>query len=275
MAWRWPTLATLGLIAAPPLAAQSAADARWLAECREGHDYWQVERHWQLEHCEVRVSVLAPGGTLTIDPGTNGGVAVEGWDGDSVEVHARIQTHAPSDTEAVAIARDIQVITAGRSIGVRGPTTGRRANWGVSFVVYTPRHSDLRVGTYNGPIAVRELHGRIELTAHNGPVELDGVGGDVRVRATNGPLEITLVGARWDGQGLDAETTNGPVSLAIPEGYSAELEFGTVNGPMTLDFPLTVTIQGRVGRHITTKLGAGGATVRAVTTNGPVEIRRN
>ncbi len=75
--------------------------------------------------------------------------------------------------------------------------------------------------------------------------------------------------------GLDAETTNGPVNLAIPESYSARLEFGTVNGPMSVGFPVTVTIQGRVGRRITTTLGAGGAPVRAVTTNGPVEIRRN
>src|SRR5207248_351031 len=114
------------------------------------------------------------------------------------------------------------------------------------------------------------------LTAYNGPISLVGVGGDVRARTTNGPLDIELVGTRWEGGGgLDAETTNGPVSLAIPDNYSAELEFGTVNGPMTVGFPLTVTIQGKVGRRIITKLGAGGAPIRAVTTNGPVEIRRN
>jgi len=101
------------------------------------------------------------------------------------------------------------------------------------------------------------------------------VGGDVHARTTNGPLDIDLTGARWEGTGLDAETTNGPVNLAIPESYSAQLEFGTVNGPMTVGFPLTVTIEGRVGRRIVTKLGAGGAPIRVVTTNGPVEIRRN
>jgi hypothetical protein len=69
--------------------------------------------------------------------------------------------------------------------------------------------------------------------------------------------------------------TNGPIELGIPEGYSAHLEFGTVNGPMTLDFPLTVTIQGRVGRRITTVLGKGGPPIRAITTNGPVALRRN
>src|SRR5947208_9564392 len=113
------------------------------------------------------------------------------------------------------------------------------------------------------------------LNHHNVHVALIGVGVDLHAHTTSGPLDIDLTGVRWDGAGLDAETTNGPVNLAVPESYSAQLEFGTVNGPMTVGFPLTVTIQGRVGRRIITKLGDGGPPVRVVTTNGPVEIRRN
>jgi hypothetical protein len=62
------------------------------------------------------------------------------------------------------------------------------------------------------------------------------------------------------------------VNLEIPDGYSARLETGTVNGPMRIDFP--VTLQGVIGRHITTQLGNGGAPIKAITTNGPVEIHR-
>jgi hypothetical protein len=44
-----------------------------------------------------------------------------------------------------------------------------------------------------------------------------------------------------------------------------------VNGGMNIDFPITV--QGTIGRRITTKLGTGGPRVRATTTNGGVRIR--
>jgi DUF4097 and DUF4098 domain-containing protein YvlB len=230
-----------------------------------------------MKHCEVRVVGLGKGGgPISVDPGENGAIAVEGWDSDSIEVHARIQTEGTTVDEAVALAREVRVVTSGTTIGVDGPDVTRRRSWSVSFVVYAPRRSDLKLDTYNGPIAVRDVSGRMILTAYNGPVSLDHVGGDVRARTTNGPLEIELGGDRWEGGGgLDAETTNGPVSLAIPERYSARLEFGTVNGPMTVAFPLTVTIEGRVGKRIATTLGAGGALVRIVTTNGPVDIRRN
>lgn len=65
---------------------------------------------------------------------------------------------------------------------------------------------------------------------------------------------------------------NGGVRLLIPDGYSAELVTGTVNGGIDIDFP--ITIQGRLGRRITTSLGDGGPTVRAVATNGGVQIQR-
>ena len=59
--------------------------------------------------------------------------------------------------------------------------------------------------------------------------------------------------------------------LDIPRGYNAQLETGTVNGGVNIDFPITV--QGSIGHRITTKLGNGGPRIRATTTNGGVRIR--
>jgi hypothetical protein len=56
------------------------------------------------------------------------------------------------------------------------------------------------------------------------------------------------------------------------EGYQHEVHAGTVNGGLNIDFPITV--QGRIGRHITTTLGAGGPKIRAMTNNGGVTIRQ-
>lgn len=41
---------------------------------------------------------------------------------------------------------------------------------------------------------------------------------------------------------------------------------------MRIGFPITV--QGRLDRRIETDIGKGGPTVRVITTNGPVVIRR-
>ena len=117
---------------------------------------------------------------------------------------------------------------------------------------------------------------RLRLEAQNGPLSLENIGGDVQARAQNGPLHVSLTGTRWEGTGLNAETQNGPLVLEVPEGYNAELETGTINGPLDIGFP--VMVQGRIGmgsrRRLTTTLGTGGTRIRAVTTNGPAVIRR-
>lgn len=262
-----------------PIAAVRAQDTddEWLDDCRHDswHDSWRDSR---VKHCEIRETGLrgaVRGGALTVDPGMNGGVDIIGWDRDSVAVTARIQVNARTADDAQAIARDIRIEAAGRAVRAVGPSPlGRRQSWSVSFIVYVPRHTDLSLATENGPLSVHEVSGQMELSTHNGPLSLVGVGGDVRARAQNGPLLVKLAGARWDGAGLDAETMNGPAVLRIPEGYNAKLDFGTVNGPMDVGFPLTVTINGRVTDRISTTLGTGGPPVRVVTTNGPMSVRR-
>ena len=101
---------------------------------------------------------------------------------------------------------------------------------------------------------------------------LSNVGGDIRGETTNGGLTLNLSGDRWDGAGLDVETRNGGITMSVPENYSAALETATTNGRISVDFPITVT--GRINRELTTTLGAGGARIRAVTTNGGVRIQR-
>ena len=219
----------------------------------------------------------ATGRPLSIDPGMNGGVEIIGWDrSDSIAITARIQINARAKDDADRIARDLKIETSGTTIrvtGVDGPR-GRHQNWGVTFVVMVPRRTDLTLATQNGPLSVEDVSGRMDLQTQNGPLSLSGVGGDVHASAQNGPLSVDLQGSRWDGAGLDAETQNGPADLLIPSDYNAKIEFGTINGPMDLEFPLTVTISGRVKNRITTTLGSGGPLIRVVTTNGPMNVRR-
>jgi len=267
---RIATIATVLCAVATPLLAQNDRDAgRRSDRCRD--DDWGDDS--RARFCEIRETGFKAGGAITLDPGGNGAIRVEGWDRDSVAVIAKVQTRARSDEDARALAREVRISTDHGQVRADGPVTSGRRSWWVSLTVTVPRHTDLTAETVNGPISVEDVAGKIDLRAVNGPVTLDGVAGDVHARTSNGPLVVHLDGAKWDGAGLDGETHNGPVELTIPSDYSAHLQTGTVNGPMNIDFP--VTVQGRFnGRNIETDLGSGGPTVRVMTTNGPLTVRR-
>ncbi len=260
-------LRTLTLVLALSGAAVLAQTPQPEMTCNDG---WRSGD--RASHCEIKEFPVAATGRLSVDGGVNGGATVKGWSRGDVLVRAKIQTQAQTDSEARALAGQIRIQTAGSQVRADGPETSRDSNWGVSYEIFVPRQTDLSLKTHNGGVRIADVRGRIEFEALNGGVSLARLAGSVRGRTTNGGLHIDLVGNRWDGEGLDASSTNGGVTLNVPANYSARLETGTVNGGLHVDFP--VTVQGEVGRRLTLTLGAGGALVRATTTNGGITIKR-
>jgi Toastrack DUF4097 len=236
------------------------------------HDNWQNGK--LASHCEMKEQTLpATAETITVDGRVNGGVAIKGWERNEILVRARIQTAGPTEAEAKELAAQIRIETAGAKIFASGPANRTDHWWSVSYEVFVPRHSNLSLKTNNGGISIVDVNGKLSFSALNGGVNLRRVGGDVRGGTTNGGLVVELSGDRWDGEALDVNTTNGGVSLLIPANYSAHLETGTVNGRVKLDFP--VTVQGTISRELSVNLGSGGHTIKAMTTNGGVSIRRS
>jgi DUF4097 and DUF4098 domain-containing protein YvlB len=254
-------------LAAVTVAAQS--EKRDSFNCR---DNWSNDR--LVGQCEIREQKLALSGSpIAVDGRQNGGILVKGWDNGDVLVRARVHTAAPTKSEAVELAKQIHIETGGAKIFAEGPTTRKDYQWDVSYEVFVPKRSDVSLETHNGGISISDVQGRIDFTALNGGVVLKRVGGTVHGNTTNGGLVIDLDGDRWAGEELDVKTTNGGIVMNVPENYSAHLVTGTVNGGLSVDFP--VTVQGQISRQLAVNLGAGGPTIRAMTTNGGVKVRRS
>ena len=234
------------------------------------HDDWHSDR--LFSHCEIKEQTLPAAGAVSVDGRQNGGVSVKGWERNEILARARIQTAAPTQAEADALAQQITIQTAGAKIFASGPENRRDYSWSVSYEVFVPRRTDLSLTAHNGGISISDVQGRLEFNTTNGGVSLRRVGGTVHGGTTNGGLSIELNGDRWDGEEMDVKTTNGGISMSVPENYSAHLETGTVNGSLSIDFP--VTVQGRITRELAVNLGSGGPTIRAMTTNGGVRVKR-
>jgi DUF4097 and DUF4098 domain-containing protein YvlB len=250
------------LLAAAPVAAHDG-DHHW----RDWLDCEKI-RDSSLRHCSTaEAEWKATGHPIVVDSSPNGGVVVVGWDRNIVQVRAVIHARGRDKSAADRLAKEIDVTMAAARITATGPQTDA---WSVTFIVHVPKHSDLDLRAYNGPVEVEGVTGSMTLATKNGPISIEDVGGDVRAQSTNGPLNVRLAGREWSGKGLVAETQNGPVHLSIPDRYSAVLTSGTRNGPVDIALPVRV----RDGSYFTTELGSGGKALRIVTRNGPISIRR-
>ena len=266
---------TLTCVVSIPALTQKNAQKNAVKE--NSHDSLSCRDDWQndklVNHCEIKEqTLLASDDTIAVDGRMNGGVSIKGWERNEILMRARIQTAGPTEAEANELAKQVKIETAGSKIFASGPESRKDHWWSVSYEIFVPQRSNLSLKTNNGGISISDVKGRLEFSALNGGVHLSRIGGTVRGGTTNGGLHIELSGDRWDGEALDVSTTNGGVSMSIPENYSAHLETGTVNGHLNIDFP--VTVQGNITRELGVNLGSGGATIRAMTTNGGVKIRR-
>lgn len=237
---------------------------RWRDNCQRD---WNNGRG---RFCELRNYTISPATRISVDGGANGGVKFIGENRRDVRIVARVQASADDDATASEIARQIRIFTDGGRIRSEGPSHRNHTSWSVSYDVYVPSQANLDANTENGGISAEDVRGEMNFEATNGGIRLSDVGGNVRARTTNGGVVANLSGTTWQGEGLDLQTTNGGATVYLPRGYNAQLETGTTNGGMRVDFPITV--RGSLNRRISTQLGSGGPRVRVITTNGGVHI---
>jgi len=265
----------MGIVAAA-CAAVLATPAGVATVAAQQDDWCQSER-WgnndRAQFCEVReFTVAATSGALSVE-GTNGGISVEGEARGNVHILAKVATTAETQQRAREIASAVRLNPNLEQVVADGPEGLRnREGWSVSYRITVPRALNLSLRTSNGGITVRDVDSRVEFRTTNGGVKLIGLAGDVKGQTTNGGIDIQLDGQSWNGEGLDVQTSNGGVKLAIPEHYNARLEASTDNGGFHSDFPGAVA--GRRGRNVSLQLGSGGAPITVRTSNGGVRVTR-
>ncbi|HEX4007914.1 MAG TPA: DUF4097 family beta strand repeat-containing protein [Acidobacteriaceae bacterium] len=239
-------------------------------ECPDDSNHWG---HWGQAHvCQMRTTTVAlASGHMSVNT-TNGGIEVTGEDRSDVALEARVQAWGASTTAANNVLNQVSIDTANGDIRDRGPKFSflGRSGYSIDYRLRVPRHLAAEFHSMNGGIELAGLDGKVRFSTTNGGVQLSQLSGDVQGNTVNGGLDITLAGDRWQGEGLRADTTNGGIDLRVPDHYSAHLESSTVNGGISIGFPITV--QGEIKNHLDTDLGSGGATVHVETVNGGVTI---
>ncbi len=229
--------------------------------------------------------------TLELSAADRGIIRVKGWNQNNYSV----------ETCKIAVAEDrgsaeraLSAITVSHSAGhftFTGPQ-GDDSNWQVYFLVHTPANASLdldakngpislagvsgmiKVRTANGPLAIKNCSGSVDAQAKNGPIAFDGDGGEVHLQADNGPISVKVSKAVWNGSLLEARTSNGPMSLVLPESFSSGVRVeSTGRAPMSCRHELCSAAFKNAGPgKQTLQMNGSTETIRVITNNGPVSV---
>lgn len=254
------------LVLAPAIYSQPHTAS--LTTCNGGR---QITTH-RYRFCELRDQTITAGGRLTLEPGKSGAVVVKGWSRNEVFIRGRIEAEAASLEGAKGRAELVRVEANANQIEAIGPEDD--SWWSVSYEIFAPERTDLTITSFNGDIDLSEVSGHIEFQARNGSVRLTHVGGNVRGEA-NGEIEINLAGDTWEGEALDVRTNNQPITVMVPENYSAHVQAENVRGRFISDLRGGRRLQSIGPRRIMDfETGSGGPLLRVTTTNGDVKLLR-
>jgi hypothetical protein len=253
------------------------------ASCSDLHIRFSDDREAMIQSEERTIS-KAEAPTLRVTAETNGGIQVQGWDSDTYSVTL---CKAAETRDALS---HIHMSFENGDLGVTGPSS--RDRWSAHFLIRAPKAAALELSAQNGPLSVYNVDGRLKIRAENGPVTVRGCSGELDLAAQNGPLTlennsgkqtariqngpvtVTLSGNSWDGAGLVAQATNGPVRLEIPSGYRSGVVLESAGrGPF--DCNAMVCSEGRKtwdDDHKRIEFGSGPAVVRVSTVNGPISV---
>lgn len=211
---------------------------------------------------------LQSGGSFELQ-NVNGTIEVEGWDRDTIEIHAvKTAKHKESDLELVSI--DVEAKPNAISVATRYPQN-EGVEVAVEYKIRVPHCAHVEhLGTVNGTVRISGVDAVEDLRTVNGNIEVYDGGGSVHAHTTNGNVRLELLHIEDKG-GAMAETTNGSVLLAVPSDMQADLEARCLNGSFSSELPLSreSTLK---PREMHGQLGHGGVPIRLHTINGGIRV---
>jgi hypothetical protein len=293
-------LSCLGILiwAAVALTAAPSAHSRRIAsslpaveetparECSDLHV--NMNGRQSIMQSEQRTVTRAEASTLRVRASSNGGVQVEGGSPDSYAV--TLCKFAEPGSGAESLLSQVHISFQNGELSVSGPH--QTNDWSDFLLIRAPKAADmdlhvnngpltirgvdgtLKVRAENGPVTVHDCSGELDLRSHNGPVTLSGNSGKQSISTENGPVTLSLSGTTWNGSGLEAHATNGPLTLEIPSHYQSGVILES-EGHSPFQCRAAACSEGRKTWDDDRKrieFGSGPTLVRLTTANGPVTV---
>ena len=134
---------------------------------------------------------------------------------------------------------------------------------------------DVDAHTGDGSIKLDDVKGTLNVDTGDGGITLDGMLTTVRARSGDGSVTIHAGPGSTANADWDITTGDGSVTLALPDGFGAELDAHTGDGGIRMEDITLSNVTGKIGRNtLRGRLGSGGRNVRVRTGDGSITLKR-
>jgi hypothetical protein len=134
---------------------------------------------------------------------------------------------------------------------------------------------DVDAHTGDGSIKLDDVKGSLNVDTGDGSITIGGTFTKVHARSGDGSVTIQAESGSTPNADWDITTGDGSVTLALPDGFGAELDAHTGDGGIRINDITLSNVTGKIGRNtLRGRLGPGGPNLRVRTGDGSITLKR-
>jgi Putative adhesin len=136
---------------------------------------------------------------------------------------------------------------------------------------------DLRIKSGDGHVKITDAEGALDARTSDGSLSVDGLFHALALHTSDGTLDVSLRDGTKLTEASTIQTSDGSVTLRVPQTFAADLDVHTSDGRLDCSLPLTIDhyqSSGGEGRAFHGKLNGGGAPFSIHTSDGNVKIEQ-
>jgi hypothetical protein len=134
---------------------------------------------------------------------------------------------------------ELDAKTGDGNLSVAGLTGNLNVHSGDGSVSLEDVHGDLRLKASDGNVAIHNASGTIDARGSDGNMKIDGKFTVVNVRTSDGSLEFSLLPGSQLTAASRIESSDGHVSILVPQNLSADLDVSANDGHIDCKLPIT------------------------------------
>ena len=170
---------------------------------------------------------------------------------------------------------ELDAKTADGSLNAQGLDGTLQVQSGDGSVLLEDVSGTLHLTSADGNLTVRRAKGALDVRGSDGHVQVDGQFSSVQMRTSDGSLDLTLAQGSQLTAASRIESSDGHVSIRVPQTLAADLDVATSDGRVDCNLPLKMDhydSHESSGHHLHGQLNAGGVPLSIRTSDGSVSI---